>query len=205
MLGDPCPLLWIWYLRYAVAAVEDYGLLQIPTHRQQLQFTADDHYFATVLCWLIYEILEDHDSRKTATWILKNASEMYFSWSGCNECRIQKGAGSGFRLHGIISMCFRWGPEDMFSNKEELQQFDNAPYVIHYGDRYFKPWFKLPLIPYWWTWRRFKRSLRVERLCAKVTRKSGVHCSQNLLCKNKVWLVQIKNLVCDDNRALAVM
>ena len=52
---------------------------------------------------------------------------------------------------------FQVRSENMFANKKELQQFNKSPYVIHYGDRYFKPWFKLPLIPYWCVWRRFKR------------------------------------------------
>ena len=156
VLGDLAPLMEFDISRYAVAAVEDYGLLQIPTHRQQLQFTADDHYFNSGFMLINLRYWRDHDSEKQLLEFSKRERNVFFHDQDAMNAVFRK---TWLRLPPACNHfnVFQVWSEYMFSNKEELQQFDNAPYVIHYGDRYFKPWFKLPLIPYWWTWRRFKR------------------------------------------------
>lgn len=156
VLRDITSLMGIDISRYAVAAVEDYDLLRIPEHRQQLQFTEFDRYFNSGFMLINLKYWREHDSEKQLLEFSKQERKVFFHDQDAMNAVFR---GSWLRLPPAWNHfnVFQVRSENMFADKKELQQFNKYPYVIHYGDRYFKPWFKLPLIPYWRTWRRFKR------------------------------------------------
>lgn len=156
VLGNLAPLMEIDISRYAVAAVEDYDLLRIPEHRQQLRFTASDRYFNSGFMLINLKYWREHDSEKQLLEFSKRERKVFFHDQDAMNAVFRQ---AWLRLPPAWNHfnVFQVKTEDMFASKKELQQFDETPSVIHYGGRYFKPWLKLPLIPYWWTWRRFKR------------------------------------------------
>lgn len=156
VLGDLAPLMEIDISRYAVAAVEDYDLLRIPAHRQQLQFAADDRYFNSGFMLINLKYWRKHKSEELLLEFSKREREVFFHDQDAMNAVFKN---AWFRLQPAWNHfnVFQVRSENMFLSKEELQRFDNMPYIIHYGGRYFKPWLKLPVIPYWYTWRRFER------------------------------------------------
>lgn len=156
VLGNLAPLMEIDISRYAVAAVEDYDLQRIPEHRQQLRFTASDRYFNSGFMLINLKYWREHNSEKQLLEFSKQERKVFFHDQDAMNAVFRQ---SWLRLPPAWNHfnVFQVKIESMFANKKELQQFDKTPNVIHYGGRYFKPWLKLPLIPYWWTWRRFKR------------------------------------------------
>lgn len=156
VLRDITSLMEIDISQYAVAAVEDYDLLWIPEHRQQLRFTASDRYFNSGFMLINLKYWREHDSEKQLLEFSKRERKVFFHDQDAMNTVFKQ---SWLRLPPAWNHfnVFQVRSENMFANKKELQQFNKSPYVIHYGDRYFKPWFKLPLIPYWCVWRRFKR------------------------------------------------
>lgn len=156
VLADLAPLMEIDISQYAVAAVEDYDLQRISAHRQQLQFTTDDHYFNSGFMLINLKYWREYGAEEQLLEFSKRERKVFFHDQDAMNAVFRK---VWLRLPPAWNHfnVFQVRLEGMFLNKEELRQFDKAPCVIHYGGRYFKPWFKLPFIPFWWTWRRFKR------------------------------------------------
>lgn len=191
VLGDLAPLMEIDISDYAVAAVEDYDLLRNPVHREQLQFAPDDRYFNSGFMLINLKYWREHASEKQLLEFSKRERVVFFHDQDAMNAVFKK---AWLRLPPVWNRfnVFQVRTENMFLSKKELKQFDRTPNVIHYGGRYFKPWFNLPFIPYWWTWRRFKRLSEWKDYTLKKPERTMYTVAKIYYTKIKFWWYKLK-------------
>lgn len=154
VLSDLVPLLNIDMQNFGIAAVEDYGLPYNQEHFAQLEFSEGDKYFNSGFLLINLAYWRQHKIEKALIEFSESDRKVFFHDQDALNFVFR---GSWIRLEPKWNHfnIFHIRLKDMFKDKAEYQAFFHKPCVIHYSDKYFKPWFKTPLIPFKNTWFKY--------------------------------------------------
>lgn len=139
---------------YGIAAVEDYGLPFNTEHLSQLEFKENNTYFNSGFLLINLDYWRKNNSENKLIEFSSRERIVYFHDQDALNYVFKD---SWYRVSPTWNHLniFHIRIKKMFYNKDEYDDFFNRPRVIHYSDKYFKPWFKTPFIPYKKEWSEY--------------------------------------------------